>query len=345
MGTKVQNYMPTIKDVAALAGVSVSTVSIIINGKQEERKVAADTTKKVQKAIDILGYKPNMSARQLKSMDKLRPVIALFWPLDFRTVYLATVLNGIQSEAVRTNFDCAIEVVTFEIDNLQAEFNESTKLRFSGAIIGATSQRDMDYLKIFTPPIPTVLFNRHLESYDCVYHNYAVAAQKVSQLLWAKGHKSVALFTLRNPYLALSERTKSVIKACRELGIEVNEKNLIQCENSYEGGALAARRFMELDPRPTALFCDTDFIALGATYFFNKTQVRIPKDLELLAIGMSDPEVTMYSTPSITIVAIPTKAMAADCLNILNMRSHQNTGILQHKSHEPVLMLRESCQI
>ena len=337
--------MPTIKDVAALAGVSVSTVSIVINGKQLERKVAAETTKKVQRAIDTLGYKPNMSARQLKSMDKLRPVIALYWPLDYRTAYLAMILQGLQSEAVRINYDCEIVVATFKSDELESEFNVSTKFRFSGAIIGATSQKDMEYLKTFTPPIPTVLFNRQLESYDSVINNYLTAGQKVSQLLWSKGHRNISIFTLQNPYLALSERTKSVLRACREIGIDVPEDNIIHCENSYEGGALAARRYMELDPRPTALFCDTDFIALGAIYFFNKSQVKIPDDLEMIAIGMADPEITLYSTPSITIVTIPTREMAADCLNILFMRSHQNGNGIQNKIHNPSLLMRESCQI
>lgn len=73
--------MATIKDVAKQAGVSVTTVSIIINGKAEERKISAATQERVAEAMRDLGYQPNLSARRLRSQENERPVIAFFWPI------------------------------------------------------------------------------------------------------------------------------------------------------------------------------------------------------------------------------------------------------------------------
>ena len=76
--------MATIKDVAKKAGVSVSTVSIVINGKSKERSIPEATQEKVAKAMAELGYQPNQTARRLRTKDEQRPVIAFYWPLDFR---------------------------------------------------------------------------------------------------------------------------------------------------------------------------------------------------------------------------------------------------------------------
>ncbi|MDR1902021.1 MAG: LacI family DNA-binding transcriptional regulator [Treponema sp.] len=95
--------MPTIKDVAALAGVSRTTVSIILNGKAEERKIPPETCDKIEWAIKELDFRPNMNARRLRSTQIQRPVIAFYWPLDYRINMLAWFLNSIQSECKRKN--------------------------------------------------------------------------------------------------------------------------------------------------------------------------------------------------------------------------------------------------
>ena len=82
--------MATIKDVAKAAGVSVTTVSIIINGKAEERKISEATRDRVLETMRELGYQPNLSARRLRNQDSKKPVIAFFWPIDYRTTILTS---------------------------------------------------------------------------------------------------------------------------------------------------------------------------------------------------------------------------------------------------------------
>lgn len=120
--------MATIKDVAALAGVSISIVSIVLNGKAEERKVPPKTYKKVLDAINTLKYEPNMTAHRLRNSESSKPTIALYWPLDYRTTYLSIILMGIKNEMRKLNYDCDIVVCTYENDKLNNEFNLSTKI-------------------------------------------------------------------------------------------------------------------------------------------------------------------------------------------------------------------------
>lgn len=100
-------------------GVSVTTVSIIINGKAEERKISAATQERVAEAMRDLGYQPNLSARRLRSQENERPVIAFFWPLDYRVSILASFLNFIQIEIAESGFDCEMMIQTYENDKLE----------------------------------------------------------------------------------------------------------------------------------------------------------------------------------------------------------------------------------
>lgn len=336
--------MATIKDVAALAGVSISTVSIVLNGKAEERKVAPKTYKKVLDAINTLKYEPNMTARRLRSSESNKPTIALYWPLDYRTTYLSIILMGIKNEMKKLNYDCDIVVCTYENDMLSNEFNLSIKNKFSAAIIGATSAKDMEFLESLESQIPIVLFNRHSDKYSTVCNNDDVSAYKAAKLFAAKGHKRVSIFSAESSHLAMTIRSKSFIKACKELDIVIDKNFILEAENSYEGGALAARRFVNLENRPKALFCDSDFLALGASYIFNKENIKIPKDLEIIAIGLSHANTTEYATPPITVVYTPTEEMAADCMNLIYNALKNNTKDPIHRLHEPKLLLRDSCR-
>ena len=107
--------MATIKDVAREAGVSVTTVSIVINGKTEERRISPVTRDKVLAAMNALGYQPNLSARRLRSNDVKKPVIAFFWPVDYRINILASFLNYIQKELHTQNLDCELVIQTYEL--------------------------------------------------------------------------------------------------------------------------------------------------------------------------------------------------------------------------------------
>lgn len=88
--------MPTIKDVAAAAGVSPTTVSLVMNGRGEQHRIPPETIIRIQNAMRELGYQPNLSARRLRTSAERRPVVAFFWPLDYRANMLGYFLSLIQ---------------------------------------------------------------------------------------------------------------------------------------------------------------------------------------------------------------------------------------------------------
>ena len=90
--------MASIKDVAEMAGVSLSTASIVANGKSKERKISEATQKKVLETMKALNYIPNVSAKTLRRGESQKYVVALFWNFDFRSIMMHRFLFGFQNK-------------------------------------------------------------------------------------------------------------------------------------------------------------------------------------------------------------------------------------------------------
>ena len=116
--------MATIKDVAKQAGVSVTTVSIIINGKSEERKISTATQQRVAAAMRDLAF---------------------FWPLDYRVSIQASFLNFSQIEIAESGFDCEMMIQTYENDKLEQYGSSFLKYGYCVAFIGACSAKDRQW--------------------------------------------------------------------------------------------------------------------------------------------------------------------------------------------------------
>ncbi|EHS59224.1 LacI family DNA-binding transcriptional regulator [Paenibacillus kribbensis] len=338
--------MATIKDVANLANVSVTTVSIVINGKAKERKIPQRTYNKVMEAMNALNYHPNLSARRLRSTATPKPIIALYWPLDYRTNMLASFLHGIQSELNEMNYSCELVIRTYQNNEIDKDANEIIKNTYDGVIIGATSLSDLEYLESLNPRIPLVLINRESQKYSTVSVNHNDVANKGAQLLSKKGYQQVSIVIANNPYVGASLRTKAFLNACAQNGITIEKEHIIEIPNSTEGGILAAKRYCEMDHPPKVLFCESDSIALSMIYQFNKMGVKIPEDIELLSIGLTGPESTMYSTPPITIINMPSEKIAGTAISIiidsLNQDNTDDKLSPIHKTIMPEVYIRDS---
>ncbi|WP_432409420.1 LacI family DNA-binding transcriptional regulator [Wukongibacter sp. M2B1] len=334
--------MATMKDVAKLADVSVTTVSIIINGKAQERKIPQQTCDKVIKAIHALGYQPNLSARRLRTNDTRKPIIAFYWPLDYRTHILASFLNGIQSEIERQNFDCELVIQTYENDYISKNASGIIKNSYNGVIIGAPSDRDLEFLETLAPPMPLVLINRDSKRYSTIYTDTNEVGFTAANLFHQKGYKEVAILSAEKPYLAAELRVKAFLDACFELDIEVKKSCILTGANSIKGGALAAEQYCNLKNPPRGLFCESDFMALGAIHTFKQHGIHIPEDVEIIAIGLLDSESTEYSIPSISVIEMPSSKIAASAVSTIMEALSANDFQAIHTKVDFNVILRES---
>ncbi len=325
--------MSSIKDVAALAGVSVSTVSIILNGKAEERKISQQTQEKVAKAIKELNYQPNLSAKRLRSSNE-KKIIALFWTTDFREVMLARFISGLHQQIQQLELNYDIVIYPYENNKLYLEKSLQGSSSFHGAIIANASKKDLEYLQTFKPLIPIVLYNRELDNYSGIIVDDKMIGQQAAYL--CRNMHSVGL--IKTPYVfeGMRLRNESFLSQINEYGI--NSKIYEIEENSMDDAYEYAKNidFQNLD----ALFLPSDHIAYGIMHYCYQNYIKIPEDISLIAIGNGLTQYAKYSNPSLTVIEIPMEDMASKCLTMINQLFKDSTLIKERIN--PYVIVRDS---
>ena len=136
--------MSTIKDIAKEAGVSIATVSIVLNGKGKERKISEETQTRIYTIAQQLNYVPNQSAKKLRVAQEDSYAIAFYWATDFRINYLARITLGIQEGIMKQNKNIRLTVMPYKVDQLEKLMKSTQNEFFNGIIIANMSDKDME---------------------------------------------------------------------------------------------------------------------------------------------------------------------------------------------------------
>lgn len=344
--------MPTLKDVAALAGVSAATVSLYLNGKAAGR-ISSQKQKEIEEALQQLSYQPTPAARELKRLKNIPRVytVAVYWAADPRSALLSKVMTGIQASlAKKPDIPFNVVICPYQPNELykQKGLIEPHLYNYDASIIANTSMRDMEYLDSIKPNIPVVLLNRRLEQYSYVSINNQKMGAALADMIADRGFKRVAVFRTQSPYLAVNDRVAGFISGCRSKGVDMPNHALFYTDNSTDGGIQAARDFLKLEERPDVVFCDSDAIALGALYAFYQAGVRIPKDLSVISIGLYHSSTSKCSIPPLTVSEVPLTQMAEGCMDYviraLTDKSYAADPEPVHVELETKIIVRESFQ-
>ncbi len=327
--------MTTIKDVAKLAEVSVSTVSIVINGHGKERKIPDTTIQKVMNAVNELNYRPNINARRLRST-KSNLLFALYWPLDSRTNMLATLLSGFQQIIDNKKLHCELIVKTYNTDHIQYSFQDVLNNTYDGVIIGGCTQLDLDYLETIKTNTPVLLLNRSSKAHTTVSVEVEEIVQALLKII--DPQKSLHIIASNQPFFMANQRTSAFIESCTQSGYSISK--IHHTQNSFEGGIEIAKEIGS--QKNIQIYCEDDRIALGMLYQFNRMHVQIPKDISIFSLNYTDEHYTKYSTPALTTVDIPSKEIVSKAVDYIYQASLNNKKQISHICIKPVLCLRES---
>ncbi len=325
--------MANIKDIALKANVSISTVSIIINGKSKERKISQKTQDKVLQAMKELHYQPNLSAKKLRSPN-MRKTIALFWTTDFRGIMLSCFLTGLQNKIKELSLNYDIVIYPYENDLLCEETVLESNSNFHGAIIANASEKDLLFLKTLNPIVPIVLYNRDLAHYSSVSVSDLTIAKNAFELL--KNEKRIAI--VKAPYIfeGMKIRDDSLIQLLKDNNQTVLEYS-VNSNDSINGLNIAKEiDFKNID----VIFTASDMIALGLIRYCFLNNINIPKDFKILSIGNGLIHVDEFLSPSLSIIQIPLEQMAEECITVLRKLFNGQDNI--QKMVEPKIQLRES---
>lgn len=302
----------TIYDVAREAGVSMATVSRVVNGNPN---VKPTTRKKVLEAIEKLGYRPNAVARGLAS--KRTTTVGVIIP-DISSIFFAELARGIEDIATMYKYNIILCNSDQNKDKEIHLINTLLEKQVDG-IVFMGGQITEDHVEEFKrSPVPIVLSATidQEKEFPSVNIDYEEAAYDAVKFLIDNGHTKIGMLTgsLEDPVNGY-QKYAGFRKALEEAAISFNDDYVVIGDYTYDSGIEAMEKFLELNERPTAIFAGTDEMALGIIHGAQDRGLNVPEDLEV--IGFDNTRLAAMVRPTLTSVVQPMYDIGAVSMRLL----------------------------
>ena len=331
----------TIKDVAALAQVSLKTVSRVIN---DEPSVQARTKERVQQAIAELGYQPDPSARSLRSAQSYALGLLYDNPNPY---YVIAVQNGVLSVCRETGYGLQIHPCDSTSPTLAAEIIELVQhARLAGIVLAPPmSERQPLVAELIAHGIRLVrIVSAAADPQDgtaCVYVDDRDAAYEITEYLIQLGHGRIGFLWGGKSHGSSWERYKGYEEALRDYGIALDPDLVVEGDYSFDDGFRGARRLLTLAERPTAIFGSNDEIAAGVLAAAKSSGMNVPYDLSIA--GFEDSPFSKQSWPALTTAKQATEEIARHAARRLLQEIRDQPAQAQpNEGFSPQLVVRGS---
>ena len=331
-----------LEDVAKLAGVSAKTVSNVVNDYVHVRPA---TRTRVQEAIDLLGYRPNVVARHLKSGRS--GVIALALP-ELDAPYFAELAHHVVQAAMERGWTVLVDE-TGQIQDQALRARERSAVSgirehlIDGVILNPLALDDADVERYGS--VPVVLLGERLGSHlaDHVAIDNEAAAAEATRHLISTGRRRIAVVGAQPRPFGHSARLRlrGYRDALAEAGIRHDPELVVEALDwRRQAGADAVPRLLALAEPPDAIFCLNDTLALGAIRGLADAGLRVPQDVAV--VGFDDIEEGRYAVPSLTTIAPDKQAIARSAVEHLARRLDEGDAAPEEVTVGWTLQVRES---
>jgi DNA-binding LacI/PurR family transcriptional regulator len=290
--------MPTIKDVAARAEVSVATVSHVINNT---RFVTPELRDRVLAVMQEMDYEPNLVARGLRS--NRTNLVALVIP-DISNPYFPELARGVQDVANQNGYVTILGNTDRDIVQEQRLLHILSRQRVEGIIINPAGVTAEDLLPIQSSGVPIVIFGHQIAhpSFDSVMIDDRLAARDLVAHLIERGHRRIAHLGSPRPNSGRL-RYEGYVQALEEHGLPLDVNQVTEGPWTQKGGHAAMQTLLQRRPLPTAVFAANDLMAIGAMLAIQEAGLRIPGDIAVA--GFDNIDQAACVTPSLTTVHQP----------------------------------------
>lgn len=288
-----------IRHIAKQAGVSVATVSRVLNHPEN---VAPKTREKIEKIIAETEYTPNWFARGL-NFNKTG-TIGLMIPHILNSVHME-IAKGVEDVAHQKEYIALMCNVENDAAKEKRYLDQLIKRRVDGIIFICSSLEAEDFQLVQEQKIPVVLIGEHknnpglhMVSIDCQQ-----ASKKAIKHLLDSGHEKIAMLYGTDPRVENEYKIAGYKKALKEADLPFARDYLREVENSIEGGYLGAKKLAEMKEPPRAIFASSDYIAFGAMDALRDKGLSIPEDMAVM--GFDNVRMSNLVEPKLTTVEVP----------------------------------------
>ncbi|PHY18103.1 LacI family DNA-binding transcriptional regulator [Caulobacter sp. BP25] len=305
----------TIVDIAREAGVSIKTVSRVIN---REEGVGEETRARVQALVDRLCYRPNVSARSLSSRRSYL-IGAIFMRVGAYH-YVGEVQVGAMRACRRAGYHLGVEQVRppEAVGGVQGFAEGLRDARFDGVVLTPPTCDDPEVLAAVEAaglPYVRIAPHREFERSPYVFMDDRRAAREQTLRLWNMGHRRIAFIDGPADHGSAERRRQGYLEAMRDRGVEPRPEWIAKGEFLSLSGFNATEALLRLKERPTAIFAANDEMAVGALAAAAKNGLSVPRDLSV--VGFDDTPAAEAAWPRLTTVHQPTAEMAEAAVEML----------------------------
>ena len=320
-------------DVAARAGVSQSTVSLVLSGNPRAR-IGEATRERVLEAARELGYRPNLLARGLVQRRSFALGIVVS---DLDNPFFTEVVSGAERVAAEADYGVLLgdarEIPAAEHVMRLAE-RQVDGVIVAGVGLEALPEETRQGLNLVLVDEPSGLL-------PGVASDAQAAGRKAAEHLLELGHRRLGFLGPASPAHTFRMRERGWIQALREAECPIPSEYLVRTSATVSGGQAGMRRLLATEPRPTGVFCANDLVALGALKACAQAGVRVPEDISI--VGCDDIEMARYVTPELTTILVPARGLGARAARLLLLTlDGRETGALTGKALGVELVIRET---
>ncbi|WP_096087643.1 LacI family DNA-binding transcriptional regulator [Agaribacterium haliotis] len=319
-----------IKDVARKAGVSPATVS---HALRNPGRVAEATRKKVLKAIDEVGYTPNKLGVSLRTSKSGNIVVII---PDISDSYNSGIIKAIEHVAHARGYSVLLGDSQCS-EQREREYAAMVRSRQADGIILFSHRLPFDESDVAANRIPPIVNGGEytgVKGVPAVTIDDLKAGFDATSHLIELGHSNIAVITGAMDSPTSQKRLQGFEKAMRQAKLSILEKNIIRSDYTVEAGESAAKQLLMLKERPSAIFCFSDEIALGAMHTLKNQGFEVPTDISV--IGVDNIKFAKYFSPPLTTIAQPAEFIGETCARLLmdlldGKKPEQDLHVLEHK--------------
>ncbi|MGB7598879.1 MAG: LacI family DNA-binding transcriptional regulator [Candidatus Sulfotelmatobacter sp.] len=349
--SKVNSSMVTIRDVAKESGFSSTTVSIVLNDAPLARYIPAVTKKRIERAAEKLGYRPNQFARALRSKRSHTVGVMVF---DMTDPYCTLVLRGIENTLYQASY---LPILT-DVHNERSRFERYLEMLLDRRIEGLVVLANWLFLDINLladlekSSIPTAIIGCELkgDAMSSVIVDNEVGGCIALEYLHSLGHRKIAFIRGPKTLGDSSPRWRGVRNCAKACGLELDSRLVVDLPesrdplSSFEMGQKLTEDLLKQKRQFTAILAFDDMTAFGAIRALSKGGLRVPEHCSV--IGFDDVAATALCTPPLTTVRQPMAAMGAGAVDIviegIKAVLEKREVAAHHRKVAPELVVRES---
>lgn len=328
--------MSTIKDVAALAGVSFTTVSHVLNNT---RPVSAEARARVLAAVDEIGYLPSAVARSLRKSETR--IVGVLVP-NVENPFFAELVCGVEECCRQAGYSVFLCNSDNNPKHQQQYMRTLLEKRIDGLLLSSAGDSEALAGLFRHASVPAVTVDRLVPGARAdrvAVDNEAGAYEAVRHLL-SLGHVRIGCVSGPGEFEVARERVAGWRRALAGQGITAPEAWLVESDFSSAGGYEAAKGLLQRRPELSALFVSNDLMAMGALRAAAELKLAVPEQLSI--VGFDAIELGAYVYPALTTVGVSIKELGREAGRALISRIEQPQAPLRDLRMQPRLVLRET---